>query len=144
MTVPMPPLMTVPLVCLTAFALWTVLLVLVGIGPYRVGNVLMGKAKPGQFTPAIPHGPDWYQRVMRAHSNCVENLPVFAALVVVGHLTGHTDGVFGTLCQVIMAARIGQSIAHIASGRHVVINVRFAFFLTQLTCFFALGWLILH
>ncbi len=136
--------LTVPLACLTAFAVWTVSLVFFGLGPYRVGNVLLGRAKPGQFPAAVPHGPDWYPRLMRAHANCVENLPVFASLVLVGHLTGHTSGAFATVCEVVIAARVGQTIAHISSGRTRVINIRFTFFLTQVLGFLLLAGMILR
>ena len=136
--------MTTPLYCLTGFATWTILLVLVGIGPYRVSNVLLGRAKPGSFPAAVPHGPAWYQRLMRAHGNCVENLPVFATLVLVGHLADLRTGTFAVLCQVVLGARLCQSVAHISSGRHRVINVRFGFFLTQVLCFVAMAGLILR
>lgn len=131
--------MTTPLACLLGFAVWTVLLVLIGIGPYRVGNVLLGKARPGSFPAAVPHGPDWYQRLMRAHANCVENLPVFATVVLVAAVTGFHHPTFDTLAQVVLGARICQSIAHISSGRGRVINIRFGFFLTQLVC---VGWMV--
>ncbi len=123
--------MTTPLLCLLGFATWTLLLVLVGIGPYRVGSVVLKKAHPGSFPATTPHGPSWYQRLMRAHANCVENLPVFASVVLVGAVTGYTSPTFDTLAQVVLGARICQSVAHISSGRGLVINIRFGFFLTQ-------------
>ena len=76
--------MTTPLQCLVAFALWTLALVLVGVGPWRIGQVLMNKVRPNSFPSGQPHGPEWYQRLNRAHANAVENLPVFAALVIAG------------------------------------------------------------
>ena len=135
--------MTAPLICLTLFALWTVSLLMIGVGPYRFFQVLVHKAKPNSFTPGTPHGPDWYQRLMRAHMNCVENLPVFASLVLVGHLAGLRDGTFAVLCQVFVAARACQTVAHLSSGRSAVVNVRFAFFLVQLTVYLLLGWMLL-
>ena len=135
--------MTTPLFCLTLFALWTVTLLLAGVGPYRVIQVVVHKAKPNAFPPGTPHGPDWYQRLMRAHMNCVENLPVFASLVIVGHLVGLRDGTFATLCQVFIGARVCQTLAHIASGRSMVVNVRFGFFLVQLTVYLILAYLLL-
>lgn len=124
--------MTPPLLCLLGFATWTILLVLVGIGPYRVGSVVVNKAHPAAFPATTPHGPPWYQRLMRAHANCVENLPVFAAVVLVGAVTGYNNPTFDTLAQVVLGARIGQTVAHISSGRGRVIQIRFGFFLTQL------------
>lgn len=135
--------MTTPLLSLTLFALWTVSLLMAGVGPYRVIQVIVHKARPNAFSPNTPHGPDWYQRLMRAHMNCVENLPVFASLVLVGHLAGLRDGNFALLCQIFVAARLGQTIAHVSSGRSMVVNVRFAFFLVQLTVYVLLGWALL-
>ena len=134
--------MTIPLTCLTLFALWTVLLVLAGVGPFRVGQVLAGKAKANSFTPGTPHGPDWYQRLMRAHMNCVENLPVFAVLVLVGHTAGLRDGTFALLSQIFVAARVCQGIAHVASGRNLIVNIRFTFFSVQLAVYLIMGWML--
>lgn len=131
--------MTVPLACLVFFAAWTLGLVAIGVGPWRVGNVLLRGVRPNSFSAANPEGPDWYLRLMRAHANCVENLPVFGALVLVGHLSGLQDGLFATLCQVFVAARVGQTFAHLASGRSLVVNIRFSFYLVQLVCAF---WMI--
>lgn len=134
--------MTTPLWCLLFFAAWTLALVLGGVGAYRVGNVLLGRARPNAFPADTPHGPDWYRRLMRAHANCVENLPIFGAVVLVGHLVGLQDGSFGTLALVTVLARVGQTLAHISSGRSLVINVRFTFFAVQVGCVLAMMALI--
>lgn len=123
--------MTTPLAALLFFAMWTLGLVVLGLGPYRVGMVLAGQARPNAFPASTPHGPDWYQRLMRAHANCVENLPVFGVIVGVGHAVGLTGGTFGSLAVGVAVARVGQSLMHISSGRSRVINVRFAFFAAQ-------------
>lgn len=39
------------------------------------------------------------------------------------------------MATVVLVARVGQSLAHISSGRMMAVNVRFAFFLTQLVSF---------
>lgn len=134
MTLPL----TVPLTALVFFACWTLALVVLGIGAYRVSLVLMGAARPNSFPGDQPHGPEMYRRMMRAHANCVENLPIFAVLVLVGHHLGLRDGTFALLAQVVAMARVGQSIAHISSGRSMVVNVRFVFFLAQIV---AMGWM---
>lgn len=126
--------MTTPLWCLLFFVGWTLLLVLGGVGAFRVGSVLLGKARPNAFPADTPHGPDWYRRAARAHANCVENLGPFAAVVLIGHVIGLTDGTFASLAQAYVLARVGQTVAHIASGRSLIINVRFTFFVVQLVC----------
>lgn len=130
--------MTTPLWCLLGFAAWTLLIVVLAVAPFRVGSVLAGKASPKSFPAEIPHGPDWYRRVLRAHANCVENLPVFAVVVIVGHLAGVRDTTFDLLSQVYLGARICQTVTHIASGRGLIINVRFTFFVVQLVCIAAM------
>lgn len=123
--------MTTPLYCLMGFVFWTVFLV-GSIGIARVKQVAAGKAAPNSFTAGQPHGTDAYWRLNRAHLNCVENLPLFAAVVLTGHVTGLTDGSFATMAQVYVAARVAQSTIHVASGSLNAVNARFACFLVQI------------
>lgn len=125
--------MTIPLYALIGFVFWTVFLVL-AIGASRVSQVVAGKAGPTSFPAGQPHGTDMYWRLNRAHLNCIENIPLFAAVVLAGHVSGHSAGSFATLAQVYMAARVAQSLTHISSGSVVAINVRFGFFATQIVC----------
>ena len=131
--------MSTPLFCLLLFVTWTLALVVFGIGPIRVGKVLLGKARPNAFPADQPHGGAAYRRLLRAHLNCVENLPVFGAVVVVAELAQVQGLLMDRLAMVYVAARVCQSVAHISSGRSLVTNVRFGFFLVQLTC---LGWML--
>jgi len=125
--------MTTPLSCLLGFVLWTLVL-LVGIACARVGAVLGGRAKPGDFPSGVPHGGDRYWRLNRAHLNCLENLPLFASVVLVATVAGVKVPALDTLARVYLGARVGQSVTHVASGGVVAINVRFTFFLVQLGC----------
>ena len=42
-------------------------------------------------------GADWYLRSMRAHANCIENLPVFGALVFIAYATDWRSPMFDAL-----------------------------------------------
>lgn len=126
--------MTTPLLCLIFFAAWTLALVTFGIGAPRVTAVLRGQAKSNAFPSDRPHGTDRYQRTMRAHANCVENLPVFGAVVLAAHAAGFDSATFSHLAVVYVTARVGQTVAHISSGRARVVNIRFSFFVVQLIC----------
>lgn len=130
--------MTTPLACLLFFVGWTLCVVFFGVGMFRVGNVLMGRAKPNAFPADVPHGPDWYRRVARAHANCVENLGPFAAVVLTGHVVGLHDGAFANLALAYVLARVGQTVSHIASSRSLIVNVRFTFFMVQMVCIAAM------
>jgi uncharacterized MAPEG superfamily protein len=74
--------MTIPLLVLFGFAAWTILTLFGSIGVYRWSRILTGRASIAEWRADIPQGCDWYQRAMRAHMNCVENLPIYTAIVV--------------------------------------------------------------
>ncbi|MFN2426573.1 MAG: MAPEG family protein [Candidatus Binatia bacterium] len=125
--------MTTPLYALMGFVFWTVFIVL-AIGLVRVAQVISGKTAVNGFPSGQPHGSDAYWRLNRAHMNCVENLPLFAAVVLAGHVSGVTTGTFATLAQAYIIARVAQSIIHIASGSAMAVNLRFACFVVQVVC----------
>jgi uncharacterized MAPEG superfamily protein len=120
---------------LLGFVTWTLLLVLIGIGATRISQVMRGEARANSFNPSVPHGSERYQRSMRAHANCVENLPVFAALVLLGSLLAVPGPLFQAAAFAVLPARVLQSLVHIASNRNRAVLARFAFFSVQLICF---------
>ena len=73
--------MYTPLFCLLGFVLWTAVIAFVGIVVPRVASVLAGTAPPEGWPADVPHGSERYRRTMRAHLNCVENLPLFASVL---------------------------------------------------------------
>ncbi len=80
--------MTVPQWALLGFAVWTLLVLFGTVGVYRWSRILTGRVGISEWQADQPQGSEWYQRAMRAHMNCVENLPVFAALVLCATATG--------------------------------------------------------
>ena len=57
-----------------------------------------------------PQSP-WAQRLMKAHSNAVENLVVFAPLVLVANAIGVTGPAIGTSAVVFFWARLVHAVA---------------------------------
>uniref|UniRef100_UPI003566FA4B MAPEG family protein n=1 Tax=Halopseudomonas sp. TaxID=2901191 RepID=UPI003566FA4B len=54
--------------------------------------VLSGKMKVNAFAPDGSNTPDGFgRRLVRVHANCVENLPVFFAVLVFALATGNSD-----------------------------------------------------
>ncbi len=133
--------MNLALWSLLGFAAWTAVLVL-AVGLYRSILVLSGRAAANAFPGGVQHGPPWYWRLCRAHANCIENLPLFTALVLLGSVVHVGEPLFFTLAAVVLPARIGQSTAHIASGSSLAVLVRFSFFSVQLLCLAGMGVLI--
>ena len=58
-----------------------------------------------------PQSP-WAQRLMKAHANGVENLIVFAPLVLLAQVTGVTSTVVGTAAMVYFWARVVHAVAY--------------------------------
>jgi uncharacterized membrane protein YecN with MAPEG domain len=121
-----------PEMMLLGFAAWTLVLLLTTVGAYRLGRVFRGRAGMGDFRADRVEGQDWYVRAMRAHANCVENLPVFAVLVYALRACGIEDAMVDPLCAAILAARIPQSLVHVFFAQtDRVVSVRFALFFIQ-------------
>lgn len=131
--------MTVPVWMLLGFAAWTVLLLLFTVGIYRWSRILTGRVPIRDFRADRVEGDDWYRRAMRAHANCVENLPVFGAIVFALFVSGTTGPAVNFLSVGILAARILQSLVHVGLVQtNTVVAFRFAFFFAQILGFLAL------
>jgi uncharacterized MAPEG superfamily protein len=135
--------MTRPLICLVLFAGWAVALVVL-IGASRVVEVLAGRKRSNEFPSGTPHGSDLYWRLNRAQVNTVENLPIFGALVLTGTAIHVATPLFEWLPVVVLAGRLLQTTAHLASGSALAVNVRFTCFVVQIACFAALAVVLLR
>ena len=105
--------MTIPVWVLLLFAAWTLLLLLVTIGYFRWSRILTGRATMREWRPDEVQGTDWYRRAMRAHANCLENLPIYTAVVIALLVTGASSRWLDMLAIVLLIARIAQSTLHI-------------------------------
>lgn len=125
--------MTIPIATLLGFAAWTLLLLLSTVGIWRWSRILTGRMSLTEFPADEPHGSEGYRRAMRAHANCIENLPVFTVIVLVLTLTQTQGPLIDRLCVLILAARIIQSLIHITfTETGLAILLRFAAFFTQI------------
>lgn len=134
--------MSIPVAALLAFALWTIMLLAFTIGVLRWGLIFSGKAELTSFPGDEPHGSPFYRRATRAHANCVENLPVFGAIVFAAEASGVHSPTLDALAVAVVIARFGQTTAHLSSGSNVVIGIRFSFLTVQLVAFFWMATLI--
>ncbi|MET0657172.1 MAG: MAPEG family protein [Steroidobacteraceae bacterium] len=138
--------MTVPLWSLLGFAAWTLLLLLFTVGVYRWSRILTGRVEIRNFRADQIEGADWYKRAMRAHANCVENLPVYGAIVLALHLGNVMGPLIDGIAIAILAARILQSLVHVSfEPTNTLASVRFLFFFAQIVGFFWLiGIIVVH
>lgn len=97
----------------------------------RVPQGLTGK-KPLDSWERGKENPDppIMQRMKAAHMNCIENFPVFAAVVIVADLMGQL-AVVGGLAAWVLYARVGQILAHISGTSFIQIMTRATFFVAQ-------------
>ena len=71
-------------------------------------------------------------RAIRAHMNCVENLPVYTAIVVALLAAKITSPILDGLAIAILLARISQSLIHLLLEQtNTVASIRFAFYFVQ-------------
>lgn len=135
--------MTIPLWVMLGFAAWTLVLLTGSIGIYRWSRILTGRATIAEWRADVTQGCDWYQRAMRAHMNCIENLPVYGAVAVVAALAGVGGHDLDILALAFLAARIGQSLVHTTLRQtEAVAAARFGLYFVQVACIVAMGVLV--
>ena len=127
---------TVPVWMLLGFSTWTLLLLLVTVGTYRWSRIFSGRVAIRNFPADAAGGDDWYRRATRAHANCIENLPVFGAIVFGLHVAGVTGTLVDALAVAVLTARICQSLVHVCFVHtNTVASWRFTYYFVQFVCF---------
>ena len=74
---------------------------------------------------------DCVKRLEDAHANCMENLPVFAVLVLAASLMDKSNTI-QTIAPFVLYARIGQTLAHLWGTGPLQVFVRASFWSVQL------------
>ena len=125
--------MSIPLLSLLGFALWTLLVLMFTVGIHRWSLILARRAAIASFSADASTGPDWYKRGTRAHANCIENLPVYAAIVFTATFVGVSGPWFDLLAVAVLVARIVQTSVHVGFVQtDRAVSVRFSFYSVQL------------
>lgn len=136
--------MTLPTWMLLGFAMWTLALLLFTVGIYRWRRIFAGSVAIRNFPADAAGGDEWYRRATRAHANCIENLPVFGAIVFALHVGQVTGTLVDALAVAVLVARIAQSLVHVCFVHtNTIASVRFGFYFVQFICFVGLVGLII-
>ncbi|WP_323774695.1 MAPEG family protein [Alcanivorax sp.] len=115
---------------LLIYIIWTLILAL-SYATYRLPLVLTGKKSANHWERGKPvDDPEFLVRAKAAHLNCLENLPLFAALVLIGAATDQSVTV-NAVAGIIVAARIGQSLVHLIGTSFPLVFIRASLFLIQ-------------
>lgn len=133
MPIPLTPeLYWLTLTCLLTGLLWVpyILQLIVQLGPVKA---------IWDPTGGHPHDADWALRAKRAHYNAVENLVVFAPLVLIVTLTGTATALTGAATAAYFVLRVAHYLIHTAA----VPVVRTLVFLGGWACQMLLGLTVL-
>jgi uncharacterized MAPEG superfamily protein len=131
--------MSISAAALLVYATWTILILSSTVGVYRWSRILSGRASVSEWHADESQGSEWYRRAMRAHMNCVENLPVFTAIVVAAWSVRMESVAFDALAIATVSARIVQSLVHVSVEQtELIASIRFLFFFIQGICMLAM------
>eukprot|EP00466_Bigelowiella_natans_P021319 jgi/Bigna1/50911/estExt_Genewise1.C_990072 len=98
-----------------------------------------GQRKPNQFEKSRSGSENTFaSRVGMAHANCVENLVLFASVLLCNR--GYGGAQLDTLASYYLYARICQSVTHWISVSETAIVIRFLFFLPQIVILAIMGY----
>jgi len=128
-----------PLHALLGFTAWTLLLI-AAVFLYRGLKFVTGTpinhwprgAKPADDAALA-------KRIEDAHANCLENLPVFAVIVLAAAAMGRLDAI-ALLAPWVLYARVGQTVVHLIGVGQLHVLARATFWSVQLVLFF---WMLL-
>ena len=122
-----------PITALIGVTAWTLLLVLLVFADRGV-RVLSGT--PINSWPrgnALPD-PAFVKRVTDAHANSLENLPIFAVIVLSAAALAKLPAIT-QLAPYVLYARLGQSITHLIGTSVPLVMIRATFWTIQLVLF---------
>ncbi|MEG6510147.1 MAPEG family protein [Methyloligella sp. 2.7D] len=105
--------MPIPILVLLLYVLWTIAVMVFGLGLARLRRVRRGETF-SDFPGGVAEGPAFHQRAVRAHLNCAENLPLYAAVALSAAVLGIEGPVLSGLAILIIVCRIAQSSIHLA------------------------------
>jgi uncharacterized MAPEG superfamily protein len=114
---------------LLLYAAWTLLLMFTYIA-YRVAMTAQGTPADSWTRGRSAAVPTFVTRAEHAHTNCVENLPVFAAVVLAAYALGKAQ-VADHAASYVLAARLAQSTVHLIGVSSWLVIIRATFFTIQ-------------
>ncbi|MEE1950630.1 MAPEG family protein [Pseudomonas alcaligenes] len=127
-------------IALLGLVAWPLLLMFLIINQ-RGLLVLGGRMKVNAFTPDGSNTPSAFgQRLVRSHANCLENLPLQAAVLLYAMHAGQT-ALTDPLALLLLGARLFQSAMHLISTGPLFVWLRFAGLLAQMLI---LAWWLLR
>lgn len=124
---------------LLLFATWTLVLMFTYVG-YRVVLVLAMKKPANSWgRDDKVDDPAFIVRAKHAHLNALENLPVFAAIVLAAVALGKAP-VVDQVAAWVLYARLAQSLVHLIGVSHWLVFIRANLLVVQAALFLYMIW----
>lgn len=128
-----------PMTALLGFTAWTLLLVML-VFAYRGLAVLKGTPINNWPRTKKPESdPGFVRRADDAHANALENLPIFAVIVLAAYALDRPEAI-AAVAPLVLYARIGQSVMHLIGTSKTLVFFRASFWTVQLVLFFWMLW----
>jgi uncharacterized MAPEG superfamily protein len=119
---------------LIGFTAWTLLLVLI-IFAWRGIEIIINRKKADSWTRGKNEPtPSLVRRVEHAHLNCLENLPIFAVIVLAAAAMGKSAAT-EPYALYVLYARVAQTVVHLIGVSHWLVMLRATFWTIQLVLF---------
>ncbi|MEQ1890458.1 MAG: MAPEG family protein [Alphaproteobacteria bacterium] len=123
---------------LLLFALWTLVTMFMSQG-YRLSQIMTFKTPVNAYPRSAPNtDPELFVRARDAHANCLESLPIFAAIVLAAAAMGQS-AVADAVGSYVLLARVAQSVVHMIGTSVILVWVRATFFFVQVILFFSMA-----
>ena len=119
---------------LIGFTAWTLLLVLIIFAWRGIEIVINGKKADSWTRGKDVAAPGLIRRIEHAHINCLENLPIFAVIVLAAAATGKS-AVTEPYAMYVLYARVAQTLTHMVGVSHWLVMLRATFWAIQLILF---------
>jgi len=119
---------------LIGFTAWTLLLVLVIFAWRGIEIVINGKKADSWTRGKDVAAPGLIRRIEHAHINCLENLPIFAVIVLAAAAMGKS-AVTEPYAMYVLYARVAQTLTHMVGVSHWLVMLRATFWAIQLILF---------
>jgi uncharacterized MAPEG superfamily protein len=112
------------------YAAWTLLLPIVYAG-FRAPMIISGRKRADHWERGKPvDDPPILVRAKGVHLNCMENFPIFAAVVCIAALLGKS-AVVDSMAAYVLYARLAQGVVHLSGTSLPLIALRGLFYAVQ-------------
>ena len=125
------------------YIVWTLLLAII-YASYRLPLIFSGKQPANHWERGQPvDDPAILVRAKSAHLNCLENFPLFAAVVFVAAFLSKSP-IVDAVAAYVLYARVAQGVVHLIGTSTPLVLLRATLFMAQVILILYVVWALLH